>query len=78
MDVSPEELAIPEHLQFVMSNITNFRINGGYNIPDIKRVGKVDTITWESKFKTESEFNTFYTALYDKYGKNGLFRYGYR
>ncbi len=77
MDISPEELEIPEHLQFVMSNITSFRINGGYNIPDIKRVGKVDTITWESKFSTESEFNTFYTDLYDKYGKNGLFRYDY-
>ena len=77
MDVKPEELIIQEHLQFVMSNITSFRISGGYKIPDIKRVGDVTTVTWESKFNDESEFNTFYTNLYDKYGQNGLFRYEY-
>lgn len=77
MDVLPEELVIPECLLFVMSNITSFRINGGYKIPDIKRVGDITTISWKSKFSTNSEFNIFYTDLYDKYGKNGLFRYEY-
>lgn len=77
MDVSTEELVVPEHLRVVMSNITNFKISGGYNIPDIKRVSDITTLSWESKFSTETEFNKFYEKYYDQYGRDGLFRYEY-
>jgi len=77
MEVSPEELIIPERLQFVMSNITSFRISGGYNIPAIGRVGNVETVYWESKFGSEEEHAQLYADIYSKYGRMGLFRFEY-
>jgi len=77
MNIFPEELVVPERLKFVMSNITSFRVSGGYNIPDIHRVGDVTQIVWESKFKIYQDYINLYEQIYDKYGRDGLFRYEY-